>query len=316
MKNVQENAVHPPALFSGASSETKRAFLEFFSAQIRNVHTRKAYTRATIDFLKWCEEDSIHSLQLIQPLHVASWVSELEKRYSLPTTKLYLAAIRMLFDWLATHGVVERNPAQYVRGPRYSQRRGKTPVIEPDDVRRLFESIGDSNIAGLRDRALIGLMVYSFARVGAALAMNIEDVFSQGRRLWVRLFEKGGQVHEMPCHHALEELLIAYIDRLGSSDDKGALFRSLERGGSQLTERRLQHANAYEMIQKRCVRAGFSMKVCCHSFRATGITTYLANGGTIERAAIMANHASIRTTQLYDRRDDRITLDEVERIFF
>jgi integrase len=159
-------------------------------------------------------------------------------------------------------------------------------------------------------------MVYSFARIGAVLTMNVPDVFTQGRRLWVRLLEKGGKLHEMPCHHSLEEYLITYIERGNLADDPGPLFRSVQRDRSSLSPKRLQHANAYDMVQRRCSQAGVSGRVCCHSFRATGITTYLSNGGTIERAAVMANHTSIRTTQLYDRRDDQITLDEVERIVF
>jgi integrase len=168
---------------------------------------------------------------------------------------------------------------------------------------------------GVRDRALIGLMVYSFARIGAALSMKVEDVYVQNRRLWVRLHEKGGKRHEMPCHHNLETYLHAYIEgsRLGT-DPKGALFRTIGRGTDELTATPLPQANAYAMIRRRAAAAGIETKIGNHTFRATGITAYLKNGGTLERAAAMANHASTRTTQLYDRRGDKITLDEVERV--
>jgi integrase len=159
-------------------------------------------------------------------------------------------------------------------------------------------------------------MVFTFARIGAALRMNVDDVQLRGRRLWVRLLEKGGRLHEMPCHHILEEFLEAYLRAISSSGTKAPLFQSASKDRSSLSGRRLQHSNAYQTVQKRCRAAGIGSEVCCHSFRATGITTYLENGGAIERAAVMANHTSIRTTQLYDRRDDRITLDEVERIIF
>src|SRR3546814_7425848 len=99
-------------------------------------------------------------------------------------------------DLLVTGHAVPANPAGSVRGPAHSQRRGKTPVLAPDEARRLLDSIDVTTHAGLRDRALIGLMVYSFARIGAALAMRVEDVFMQNRRLWVRLHEKGGKRHE------------------------------------------------------------------------------------------------------------------------
>jgi integrase len=165
------------------------------------------------------------------------------------------------------------------------------------------------------DRALIGLMVFSFARIGAALGMKVDDVFTQNRRLWVRLREKGGKAHAMPCHHNLETYITAYIDGVGIAEDpKGPLFRTIGRGTGLLTRTPLPQANAYAMIGRRAAAAGIATKLGNHSFRATGITAYLKNGGTLEKAAQMANHASTRTTQLYDRRHEELSLDEVERI--
>ncbi len=197
----------------------------------------------------------------------------------------------------------------------HSVKRGKTPVLDPSEARQLLDSIDVSTPVGLRDRALIGLMVYSFARIGVALAMKVEDLYVQNRRLWVRLHEKGGKRHEMPCHHNLETYLHAYIDGCGlASDPKGPLFRTIGRGTDKLTTTPLPQANAYAMIRRRAASAGIATKIGNHTFRATGITAYLKNGGTLDRAAQMANHASTRTTQLYDRRAGEVTLDEVERI--
>ena len=194
-------------------------------------------------------------------------------------------------------------------------KRGKTPVLDPSEARALLDAIDVTTPVGLRDRALIGLMVYSFARIGAALAMKVEDVYVQNRRLWVRLHEKGGKRHEMPCHHNLEAYLHAYIDGCGlAGDPKGPLFRTIGRGTDALTATPLPQANAYAMIRRRAAAAGIETKIGNHTFRATGITAYLKNGGTLEKAAAMANHASTRTTQLYDRRRDEVSLDEVERV--
>jgi integrase len=149
----------------------------------------------------------------------------------------------------------------------------------------------------------------------AALGMKVEDVYHERRRLWVRLREKGGKRHEMPCHHNLEAYLEAYIEHTGiAGDPKGPLFRTIGRGTGQLTRTPLPLANAYAMIQRRAAAAGIKSRIGNHSFRATSITAYLKNGGTLEKAASMANHASTRTTQLYDRRSDEVTLDEVERV--
>jgi site-specific recombinase XerD len=304
-----------PALVIAAGDRAEIRFMEFFAANIRNPHTRRAYARAVKDFLAWCEDAGVTSISQVQPLHVAAWVELQTREHAAPTAKQRLAAVRHLFDWLVTGQVVPANPAASVRGPRHIVKSGKTPVLEPEEARALLDSIDVTTPAGLRDRALIALMVYSFARIGAALGMKVEDVFTQKRRLWVRLREKGGKQHEMPCHHNLETCLHAYIDGAGLADDaKGPLFRTIGRGTGKLTRTPLPQANAYAMIGRRAAAAGIETKLGNHSFRATGITAYLKNGGSLENAAAMANHASTRTTQLYDRRRDDISLDEVERV--
>ena len=309
------SALALPALVASADEAARLRFLEFFAVTIRNPHTRRAYMRAAGEFLAWCEARGVASLAGVQPLHVAAWIEAQGGELAPPSGKQQLAGVRSLFDWLVMGQVVPANPAASVRGPAYSQRRGKTPVLVPDEARHLLDTIDVATHAGLRDRALIGLMVYSFARIGAALAMRVEDVFMQNRRLWVRLHEKGGKRHEMPCHHNLEDYLTAYIDGCGLREDrKGPLFRTIARGTGQLSETPLPQANAFAMVRRRAAAAGIGTAIGNHSFRATGITTYLKNGGTLETAATMANHSSTRTTQLYDRRPDDVTLDEVERV--
>jgi integrase len=170
-------------------------------------------------------------------------------------------------------------------------------------------------VVGLRDRALIGLMVYSFARVGAVLGMRGEDFFVQGRRGWVRLHEKGGKLHEMPTHHNLDHYLESYIAAAGiAGDRKGPLFRTTRARGGELTDRAMLQSDVWRMIRRRTAGVGIKTEIGCHSFRATGITAYLKNGGKLEIAQQMAHHESARTTGLYDRRSDEISLDEVERI--
>ena len=304
---------HEIVIAAGEHAQT--SFWEFFAANIRNRNTRRAYAQATREFLAWCESAGVASIADVKPLHVAAYIEQLGRERSAPTVKQRLAAIRHLFDWLVTGQVIPVNPAASVRGPSHSVKRGKTPVLDPSEARALLDSIDVTTPVGLRDRALIGLMVYSFARIGAALAMKVEDVYVQNRRLWVRLHEKGGKRHEMPCHHNLETYLHAYIDGCGlAAIRKGRCFRTIGRGTDALTATPLPQANAYAMIRRRAAAADIVTKIGNHTFRATGITAYLKNGGTLEKAAAMANHASTRTTQLYDRRRDDVSLDEVERI--
>lgn len=304
-----------PAIVHAAGERASLRFLEFFAANIRNPHTRRAYGRAVREFLGWCSDVRVHSITAVQPLHVAAWIEQQTREHAAPTAKLRLAALRHLFDWLVMGHVVPMNPAASVRGPSHTAKIGKTPVLDPAEARALLDSIDVTTPGGLRDRALIALMVYSFARIGAALSMKVEDVYTQNRRLWVRLREKGGKAHALPCHHNLDAYLTAYLEQTGIIEDgKGPLFRTIGRGTAKLTSTPLPQANAYAMVARRAEAAGIKTKIGNHSFRATGITAYLKNGGTLEKAAAMANHSSTRTTQLYDRRHDDINLDEVERV--
>lgn len=289
-----------------------KRFVEFFAATIRNENTRAAYARAASQFFVWCEERSFHGLDQIEPLVVAAYIEQ--HPGSKPTVKQHLAAIRELFDWLVTGQIVPHNPATSVKGPSHIVKRGSTPVLDADEARALLNSIDISTIGGLRDRALIGIMVYSFARVSAAVAMRVEDYFAEGKRWKFRLHEKGGKLHSVPAHHHAEEYLDAYLQSAGISQEKKApLFRTLDRSG-QLTTRGMSRSDAWRMVKRRAEAAGLPSGTCCHSFRATGITAYLSNGGTLEKAQAIAAHASPRTTGLYDRTDDQVSLDEIERI--
>lgn len=230
------------------------------------------------------------------------------------TVKQRLAAIRHLFDWLVEHQVVPANPAGSVRGPRLLVIKGKTPVLDPIEARSLLDSIDVTTPVGLRDRALIGLMVYSFARTGAALGMRVENVFTQNARLWVRFSEKSGKAHAMPCHHKLEEYLQTYLSGTGIIiKPKSWLFRTIKRGTGQLSEMPLPQASVYAMIQRRAKAVGIEAKVNNNSFRATGIRAYFKNGGMLENIAALASLASQNVNEIYGW-NSKINLDEVERV--
>lgn len=303
-----------PSIFT-ARPEARTRMRDFFSSHIRNPNTRRAYREAAKQFSAFCAENGIRDLAQVQPIHVAAFVETQLKLHSKPTVKLRLAALLMLFDWMVVGQVTPTNPAHAVRGPKHSQRRGKTPVLQADEARTLIDSIDVTSLSGLRDRALIGLMVYTFARVGAAVSMRVEDFYVQGRRGWVRLHEKGGKEHEMPTHHNLDHYLEEYIAAAGiSGDRKGPLFRTTRGRSGELTGNSLLQCDVWRMIRRRALAAGIKTEIGCHTFRATGITAYLKNGGRLEIAQQMAAHESSRTTGLYDRRSDEVSLDEVERI--
>jgi site-specific recombinase XerD len=312
---VARDGIVVPRVIADAGDAAARRFLEFFAATIRNKNTRMAYYRAACQFFARCDQHRIGEIADIEPLHVAAYIENLQASMSKPTVKQHLAAIRHLFDWLVTGQVIATNPAQAVRGPKHVLNRGKTTVLMAEEARELLDSIDITTVVGLRDRALISLMASSFARISAVTAMRVEDYYPEGKRWWVRLHEKGGKRHEMPAHHTLEVYLDAYIEAAGIRDSgKTPHFRSAAGRTGMLTGRPMNRVDAWRMIQRRAAETGITIRIGCHTFRATGITVYRAKGGSLEGAQAMAAHASPWTTKLYDRTGDEITLDEVERI--
>ncbi len=304
-----------PRVIADAGDGAARRFLEFFAATIRNKNTRMAYYRACCRFFAWCDHHKVGEIADIEPLHVAAYVEAMAKDFEKPTVKQHLAAIRMLFDWLVTGQIVATNPAHSVRGPKHVVKTGKTTVLTGEQARELLDGIDISTVVGLRDRALISVMTFAFARIGAVVAMRVEDYYPNGKRWWVRLHEKGGKRHEMPAHHNLEAYLDVYIEAAGIRDGgKAPLFRSAAGRAGVLTDKPMNRVDAWRVIQRRAAELGLRAKIGCHTFRATGITAYLEAGGTLENAQAMAAHESPRTTKLYERTGDEITLDEVERI--
>jgi site-specific recombinase XerD len=303
-----------PAMVADLGEAAALRFIDFFTANIRNPNTRGAYAVAVRGFFRWLEMRGVGELSAVRTHHVSADVEVLTRSYKAPTVKQHLAAIRMLFDCVGQ--IVGQNPAAAVRGPKHVVKKGKTPVLDGDEARKLLESIDTSTAVGLRDRALIALLIYTFARISAAIHMNVEDYYPQGKRWWVRLHEKGGKQHEMPAHHLLETYIDAYVTTTGIGADKTSpLFRTLGgRGRTKLGVKRMTRQDARRMIVRRALQAGIITKLGCHTFRATGITVYLLNGGLLEYAQQMAAHESARTTKLYDRRNDQVTLDQVERI--
>ena len=304
-----------PALIADGGDQAAWRYVEFFAANIPNDHTRRAYARACSRFFGWCEQRGL-ALTTIRPFDVGAWVKELQEKHGAPGVKQQLAAVRMLFNWLVTGQIVPMNPAAAVRGPKHVVKTGKTPVLDGKEWRKLLGSIPTETVRDLRDRALIATLTYSFARITAALRMKIEDLRPKGAGWQIQLHEKGGKQHAMPCHHALAEALRAYIDAAGIAEDrKGWLFRTSPRHtATVLTEQPMAQADAWRMIRRRAVAAGIHAPIGNHTFRATGITAYLGNGGALEHAQSMAAHESPRTTKLYDRTQERLTQDEVERI--
>lgn len=304
-----------PTLIAQAGEHTAKRFLEFFTVTIRNPHTRAAYARAVAAFMAWCQQRKL-TLQTIEPMYVAAYIEQLTQEREPQTVKQHLAAIRMLFDWLVIGQSLPFNPAASVKGPRYSYKKGKTPILDGESMRQLLDGIDTSTVVGLRDRALIAMMFYSFGRVSAVVGMDVKDYYPRGKRYFIGLNEKGGKYHEVPVHHQAEEYLDAYLQAAGLHEQKDTpLFRSSKgKKPDSLSANRMSRTDVLKMVKRRAQQVGLKEAISPHSFRGTGITVYLEKGGTIENAQAIANHESPRTTKLYDRTGDQVSLDEIERI--
>jgi site-specific recombinase XerD len=234
-----------PAAIGRAGEAASWRFIEFFAATIRNRNTRAAYAQAISQFFAWCEKHRVCTLEQVKPVVIASYIEN--HSMAAPTVKQHLAAIRMLFDFLVTGQIVPMNPASSVRGPKHVVNRGKTPVLQANQARALLDSIKTDSIIGLRDRAIIGLMCYTFARVSAVVHLRVEDYYENGKRGWIRLHEKGGKRHEVPAHHNAGEYLDAYLEATDIRDEKKSpLFRSVD-NRRKITENPLTRADVLRM---------------------------------------------------------------------
>lgn len=303
-----------PSIITDQGERATKVFAEFFLANIRNENTRRTYSSVVKDFFEWCEVRGM-TLQTIEPIAVAAYIEWISATHSKPSVKLHLSAIRGLFDHLVVNQIIPFNPAAPVRGPRYSIKIGKTPVLDAEQTRLLLDSIDTSNLVGLRDRAIIGTMFFTFARVGAVVKLKVSDLVCTGRRFWLQLDEKRGRQNRVPIHHALESMVIEYMEAAEIIEDKnGFLFRAATGKTRKLTTKPILKTHVLRMIKRRARQAGLPGTISCHTFRASGITQYLGNSGSLEVAQSIAGHESPRTTKIYDHSQDRVTISEIERI--
>ena len=300
-----------PRLVAEAGEEAAKRFIEYFTVQIANPRTRRAYASAVVQFMDWCEGRDL-TLQGIEPIHAAYYIRS--SLLAKPTIRLHLAAIRMLFNWLVIHQVIRTNPAAAVKGPRQSSTRGTTPVLTRKQVRLLLDSIDVDTLAGGRDAAFISMMLYSFARVSAVAGLRVMDYYLRDEDRWLRLYEKGGKRHDVPVHPKAAEAVDRYIRKGGVEGPLEPIFQSMNPAATGLTGKAWSARAALHMVKRRAKAAGLPPGTCCHSFRATGITLYLGNGGTIEHAQLIAGHRSPLTTKLYDRNQDAVTVEEIRKI--
>ena len=318
-----------PAVIADQGDKAAERFFTFFTDTIPNANTRAAYYRNTMRFFAWTHAKGLEPArdQELSRLRLPGRAGD--RSHATPTVKQHLASLRMLFDWLITGQIIEANPAAAVRAAKHVVKKGKTPVLKADQARELLDSIplkigpepkeGEPDnrppsLIGLRDRALIAVMVFSFARITAALGMKVEDYYTEGRRAWFRLHEKGGKRHEVPAHHNAEDYLDAYIAAAGIADDEEDPPLPLHRPAPpahrppDAPHRRLADDQT-PSPGHRPARRHLQPHLPGHRHHRLPEERRHHRARPADRQP-----RSPKTTKLYDRTSDQITLDEVERI--
>jgi len=347
IRNAPRSSIPVPPIVDAAGKAARFAWREFFEAGLANRHTRKNYVYAVMRFLSWADEQGLQLLD-IMPGDVGLYLGQLktapargrkgqavreQKTLATPTKKLHLAALRGFFDCLVHRHVIAINPAATTRTERYAVIEGKTPHIPPKQAEQLLASIpttiriDDPNISpaeppetkevpdlvGLRDKAVLSVLVYTAARVGAVAKLTLEDLRHDGTQYTLRFDEKGGKAREIPVRHDLERLLLAYIQAAGITS--GPLFLLLRRKTGILTEKPMSAIDICRLMKRRLKGAGLPPHYSPHSFRVTTITDLLEQKEvSLEDVQYLAGHADPRTTRLYDRSGRKVTRNLVERI--
>jgi len=320
-----------PSVIGSLGADGSEHFLNYFASKISNHNTRQAYLRAWTRFDTWCKSNGIVDLRDVRTLHVGVYIESITSNSKKPaaeqagklsnaSVKQHRAALVKCCSFLVEKHVIASNPVTDVTGPKIRVKKGKTPVFTDNEFLTLLDSIPDTNLVGLRDRALISVLTFGWPRISAALGLTLSDYYPKDKRWHIRVNEKGGEEgKEILLHHDAQRALDAYLEAAELTGDKVdrslPLFRSFDRK-RRLTESALDRSNAFHMVRRRAKAAGLQRDFSNHSFRATGITNYMANGGRIDVAKEWAGHADERTTGLYDHSKDKLNEKEVDRMHF
>lgn len=302
-----------PALILEAGGNARFAYDEFFRATINNPHTRRAYARTVDRFLAWCESRGLQ-LHNITPGIAGDYINGLDA--SAPTKNQSLAALRHFFDALVQRHAVPLNSFHSVRGTKHSVVEGKTAEISIAQARALFASIGTGDVVALRDRAVLGVLAYTGARVGAVAKLRLMDLRDHGDTRVLRFREKGGKEREIPVRHDLDAWLREYTTAAGMENDakQSPLFRAADGRRKILTGDVYGAHSIRQMLKRRLRDAGLPELFSPHSFRVAVVTDLLKQDVPLEDVQYLAGHSSPITTRIYDRRRRKVTRNIVERI--
>ena len=308
-----------PSSAESKRQKTRKTLLNIIEGRIQNPNTRRAYKNAWKKFFEFCSEYKL-ALDRLEPFHLGMFL----RRHlgGVATQRQHLSAIRLLFDELLEQGVVELNPAARTKPPRLQRESSHTPVFEAAEIKAFLGAIKLECLRDVRDKALFCVLAYSWARVSAVAALNVEDYFERKGTRWLRFQEKRGKIHEVPVHSEAREAVDRWIaaSGLGPSAPLFPAFAPDKQTFAKDKEtnelRHLDRGGIFWLLQARAKASGLEKKVCVHSFRATGITEYLNAGGSIHIAKRIAGHSQLSTTQIYDHSGDGGMIAAIEKVSY
>ncbi|PHR62216.1 MAG: hypothetical protein COA43_00830 [Robiginitomaculum sp.] len=319
----EDATIVPPEIIIFSGQKFVTSYAAFF-ASIHNEKTEESYSRALINFFRYLKRKSITDLNTVDAPRMALYLKALKRRknkkgkpIALATIAIEISAIRMFFKSCVNNGALVASPAAEIHPPKLRRTTGATPVIVPEMVRLILNTIPDKTQANYRDKALIAIMTFTFYRISATLSMQVKDYYLIGDERWVKAKEKGSKIHKMPVHPDLREIMDQYIVEADLEGKREALLFPSSHGKSgRLNGKPYSRTAAWKMVNRHARRAGYHDEIGNHSFRASGITQYMNMGGSLKQARKLAGHSHISTTMLYDRSEDLEKSKEIARLKF
>lgn len=278
--------------------------VEWF-ANIENANTRRAYRNDVREFMRFAGIHQAEEFRLVKRSHLIAWRKQLEARtLEASTVRRKLSAVASLFDYLCECNAVPFNPADGVKRPNQGTNEGKSPALGDAEAKALLEAPAPDTLKGLRDRAILSILLFHGLRRAELCSLAVGDLQSRRGVLHFRVHGKGGKIRFLPVHpHSLQRIS-EYLEHAGHGDKPGsALFRPIKNSSGSLDEALTGHGVYKDVVRKYARVLGLDPSaVCVHGLRATAATNALDHEADIAKVQEWLGHASIATTRLYDRR--------------
>ena len=278
--------------------------VEWF-ANIENANTQRAYRNDVREFMRFAGIHQAEEFRLVKRSHLIAWRKQLETRtLEASTVRRKLSAVASLFDHLCECNAVPFNPADGVKRPNQGTNEGKSPALGDAEAKALLEAPAPDTLKGLRDRAILSILLFHGLRRAELCSLTVCDMQSRRGVMHFRVHGKGGKIRFLPVHpHSLQRIS-EYLERAGHGDKPdNALFRPVKNSAGGLDEALTGHGVYKDVVRKYARVLGLDPSaICVHGLRATAATNALDHEADIAKVQEWLGHASIATTRLYDRR--------------